>query len=95
MCKMKPPIAMRIELGSQKLPPNIIPVDYEYQLLCAFTIDQSILARSNALITLLKARRRSRFVFSDDFESFLYPLGRYITHAHTYMSLYWLLGLNL
>ena len=45
---------MRIELGSQKLPPNIIPVDYKSQLLCALTIDQSILGRSNALITLLK-----------------------------------------
>ena len=46
--------AMRIELGSQKLPPNIIPVDYEYQLLCELTTDQFILGRSNASITLLK-----------------------------------------
>ena len=45
---------MRFELGSQKQPPNIIPVDYESQLLCALTIDQSILGRSNALITPLK-----------------------------------------
>ena len=45
---------MRIELGSQKLPANIIPVDYESQLLCALKIDQSILGRSNALITPLK-----------------------------------------
>ena len=46
---------MIIELGSQKLPSNIIPVDYESQLLCAFTIiDQSILGRSNALISPLK-----------------------------------------
>ena len=37
----KPPDAMRIELGSQKLVPNIIPVDYESQLLRAFTIEQS------------------------------------------------------
>ena len=33
---------MTIELGSQKLPPNIIPVDYESQLLYALTIEQSI-----------------------------------------------------
>ena len=33
---------MRIELGSHKLAPNIIPVDDESQLLCAFTIEQSI-----------------------------------------------------
>ena len=45
---------MRIELGSQKLPPNIIPVVYESQLLCAFTIDQAILGKSNALIKPLK-----------------------------------------
>ena len=46
--KIKPPTVMRIELGSQKLPSNIIPVEYEYQLLCALTIDQAILGRSNA-----------------------------------------------
>ncbi len=45
---------MRIELGLQKLPTNIIPVGYESQLLCALAIDQSILGRSNALITPLK-----------------------------------------
>ena len=44
---------MRIELGSQKLPPNIIPVNYESQLLCALTIVQSILGSSNALTTPL------------------------------------------
>ena len=43
---------MRIELGSQKLPPDIIPLDYKSQLPCALTIDQSILGRSNALITV-------------------------------------------
>ena len=36
---------MTTELGSQKLAPNIILVDYECQLLCAFTIEQSILGR--------------------------------------------------
>ena len=45
---------MTMELGSQKLPPNIIPVDYEYQLLCVLTIDQSMLGKSNALITPFK-----------------------------------------
>ena len=45
---------MIIELGSQKLPPNSIPVDYESQFMFALTIDQSILGRSNALITLLR-----------------------------------------
>ena len=52
--KIKPPTAMRIELASQKLPPNIIPLDNKSQLLCSLTIDQSILGRSNALITPLK-----------------------------------------
>ena len=39
---------MIIELGSQKLPPNIIPVEYEFQLLCALTINQSILIINHA-----------------------------------------------
>ena len=45
--KIKPPTAMRIKLGSQKLPPNIIPVEYESQL-CTLTIDQSILIINHA-----------------------------------------------
>ena len=46
---------MRIELGSQKLPPNIIPEDYESQLVRALAIIvQSILGRSNTLIAPLK-----------------------------------------
>ena len=54
---------MTIELGSQKLLPNIIPVNYESQLLCALTIDQSILGRSDALITPLKLEHaRLRYV---------------------------------
>ena len=36
---------MRIELGSQKLATDNIPVHHEYQLLCAFTIEQSIMGR--------------------------------------------------
>ena len=43
--KQKTPTAMSIELGSQKPAPNIIPVDYESQLLCAFTIEPSILGK--------------------------------------------------
>ena len=39
---------MRIELGSQKMPPNIVPVEYESQLLCALTIDRSILIINHA-----------------------------------------------
>ena len=46
--KIKPPTAMRIELGLQKLPTNIIPVGYESQLLCVLTIDQSILGINHA-----------------------------------------------